>query len=121
MATSTAPTIPSQYMSGRGRYWAVISNPNWPGLTASRLAANGKDKDPAAPPIMAPDFAGLAMAIETFETEEAKKGGGAITKADEKKSEPMADSTKILLWGLGIGVVGIGAYMLLKPKAQPAY
>lgn len=121
MAASTpTSSVPTQYMSGRGRYWSVISNPSWPGLSAVRLDANGKDKDASAPPMMAPDFAGLATAIETFETEEAKKGG-AIAKADEKKDAPMADSTKLLLWGLGISVVGVGAYMLLKPKAQPAY
>lgn len=113
-------------MSGRGKYWAVIQDPKWPGLTARRYVPGTKEFNMAVAPIMANDFPSLALAIEKFETDEAKMLGeaspptlqGGMTKTES--SDKMADSTKLMLAGLGIGVLGLGAYFMMRKPSEPS-
>lgn len=190
----SSSSIPNQYMSGRGRYWAVIQDPNWPGLTARRYDKTKKLTTLVAP-ILAKDFASLATAIEKFETDTAESNeksayydnndnliqptvrgsywhivevspGSSLLNGRRLKSRndlsisegkehvsfqapdfaalmakidafetddaklksgmtnvpegAMADSTKLMLAGLGIGVLGIGAYLLMRKSSDPS-
>lgn len=125
-ASSNSTSVPSEYMSGRGKYWSIIRDPKWPGLTAVRFVPGTKEINKAVAPILANDFPSLAVAIEKFETDEAKMLGetkpptlqGGVAKTES--SGAMADSTKLMLVGLGIGVLGIGAYFMMRKSSGPS-
>lgn len=127
MANVSSPSsVPNQYMSGRGNYWQVMPYnrpaPQKPGLMAQRFIRGTKDIDMKVEAIVADDFPSLALALEKFETSEAQKKDQPIDSGmtNTQSSDKMADSTKLMLAGLGIGVLGIGAYFMMRKSSEPS-